>query len=162
MLFITSWFDLWLEHLAPETGHRKVEGAWSDATSIRRSNVVSAIRVAFLSLFIHLKSLDGRDWRFLNHIHTISTTFSLFQSLSMHFIIAFMSITSRIWACVAICARTVAIWQETVATFTLTVDILRGCSITSLFDLWLEHLAPETGPQESMLTYRRKTSRMAD
>src|SRR5699024_5800219 len=89
-------------------------------------NVVSAIRVAFLSLFIHLKSLDGRDWRFLNHIHTISTTFSLFQSLSMHFIIAFMSITSTIWACVAICAGPVAICAGTVAICARTVAICAG------------------------------------
>lgn len=48
----------------------------------------------------------------------------------MHFMTAFLRITSSTWVCVAICAGTVAtftqslaIWRETVATFPITVAI---------------------------------------
>ena len=104
------------------TKSRKVEGAWSDATSIRQSNLVM-----LFAQYYHLSQTSEvfeRDWQFLYHICTISTTFSslikelsLFSSLPMHFIIAFMSITARIWACVAICARTVAKFTWSVAIF---------------------------------------------
>ena len=51
MVFITSWFDLWLEHLAPETGPWNVEGACPDATSIRQSNIVMLFITSWFDLW---------------------------------------------------------------------------------------------------------------
>src|SRR5699024_6651154 len=66
----------------------------------------------------------GRDWRFLFHLHTISTTISslhqehsLFPALPMHFMTTFMSMASMNWTGVAICTGTVAKFISTVATF---------------------------------------------